>query len=356
MKNITFRIPDAASIVFSIVASILLGSIGLAQAQQYKLATLAPDGSSWMESLREAASEVERRTDGAVQIRYYPGGVMGDSDTVLRRIRLGQLHGGMFTVGELARVAPATNLYSLPFQFRDADEVAALREAFDPFILDALAENGMIAPALSNGGFAYLFSRDPLRSTDDISSSLRVWIPQGDELSRRTLERIGASAVPLSMAEVYTGLQTGTINTFASTASGAIILQWHTRARYMLDLPVLMTVGTLAFDRKAFERMSEDHRDVVRSVFADALRAQEARTDEENRQARQALVDQGIEVLDPEREAVRNWQRQAGEVLDSMLASGDMKVPGIERLRERVAELRAEVAGDTAEEGQALER
>lgn len=323
-----------------ISACILLIAASAATAQQIKIAALAPDGSSWMQSFRDAADRIEQGTDGAVQIRFYPGGVMGDAATVLRRIRLGQLHGGVFTVGELSSVAPATNLYSLPFQFRNAEELAALREEFDPFILDALWEGGMMAPAISNGGFAYLFSREPFVAPADVSTDLRVWIPEGDALSRRTLERIGASAVPMSMAEVYTGLQTGTLNTFASTVSGSIILQWHTRARYMLDLPVLMTAGTLAIDRRHFERLDPAHQALVRSEFAAALQAQEATVVGENLNARAALTEEGIEILTPDPAGVAEWARLSNEELNAMLASGDYQVPGLDRLRARLAELR----------------
>lgn len=331
-------------IIFTITLLLVLvcGAAPLS-AQQLKIATLAPDGSSWMEALNAAADEVKAQTDGKVVTRFYPGGVMGGSDMVLRRMKLGQLQGGVFTVGELSAVAPETNLYSLPFLFKNAAELALLRDEFDPFILDALHEAGMVAPAITNAGFAFLFSRERIASTDDVSAGLRVWIPENDKLSRRTLERIGASAVPLSLADVYTALQTGTINTFANTMSGAIILQWHTRARYMLDLPVLMTAGVMAVDRKAFERISPEHRAVWLTVFRDAMREQEAKTVEENRDARDALVEQGIEIVDPDPDDVREWQRISNAVLDEMLTSGAFEVPGIERLRVRLEEIRSDV-------------
>ena len=334
MKNIVLI---AAALMLALASTLVC-------AQQIKIAALAPDGSSWMESLKAAGDRIEQGSDGVVTVRFYPGGVMGDSDTVLRRIRLGQLHGGVFTVGELAGVAPESNLYSLPFQFRNAEELSALREEFDPLILEALYEGGMMAPAISNGGFAYLFSREPIRSPDDVSTDLRVWIPEGDTLSRNVLTEIGASAVPMSMAEVYTGLQTGTLNTFASTVSGAIILQWHTRARYMLELPVLMTAGTLAIDRRMFDRLAPEHQALVRDEFARALHAQDTAVVDENANARQALVEEGIEFVAPDPSAVSEWARISNQVLNGMLDAGDYEVPGIERLRERLAELRASSA------------
>jgi len=335
------RMTRNTSLLTLILSSLCLTLLAAsASAQQLKIATLAPDGSSWMEGLRTAAAEVEQRTGGAVTTRFYPGGVMGDAATLLRRIRLGQLHGGTFTLGELATIAPETNLFSLLFQFENADEVAAMREEFDPLILAALERNGMIAPAIANGGFAYLFSRQRIAAADEISTSFKVWIPENDPLSRRTLERLGASAISLGLAEVYTGLQTGTINTFGSTLAGAIILQWHTRARYVLDLPVLVTAGTLAVDRKAFERISPEHQLIWREEFGRALRQQEADSEAENVNARAALIGEDIEFIAPAPGDVVEWRRVANEVLDEMLESGTFELPGIDRLRERLEAIR----------------
>lgn len=314
-------------------------------AQQLKIATLAPDGSSWMERMRGAADEVRERTGGAVRIRFYPGGVMGDADTLKRRIRLGQLHGGTFTLFELSSAAPEANLYSLPFEFRNAAELAELREEFDPVILAALREGGMVTPAIANGGFAYLFSGRRIAGTGDVSSALKVWVQEDDPLSRRVLEEVGASPVVMSIAEVYTGLQTGAINTFASTLSGAIILQWHTRAQYMLDLPVLVTAGTIALDRKAFERLDPAHREIWLEVFGEALHDQQRQAKAENAEARQALIEEGIEIIDPDPADVRTWERISDRVVDEMTASGEFPVPGLQRLRARLREIRAEDEG-----------
>lgn len=328
-----------------LIFSGLLAALALAQpavAQELKLATLAPDGSSWMNSLRAAAAEVEKRSDGQVRIRYYPGGVMGDASTVMRRMRLGQLHGGAFTLGDLEGVARETNLYSVPFLFAGEAELQAVREEFDEIILEALERGGLVVPAIANGGFAYLFSRQPIPATNQVSADFRVWIPEGDRLSRRTLEAAGASAVPLKMAEVYTGLQTGTINTFASTPAGAIILQWHSRARYMLDLPVLLTAGTVALDRRAHQRLSTAHQALFTEVFGRVLGELEAVSREENIQARKALVSQGIEIVAPTPEQARAWQAISDRELDRLIASGQLEIPGLDRLRRRLAESRAE--------------
>lgn len=313
-----------------------------APAQQLKIATLAPDGSSWMDRFRAAAEQIESRTDGRVSIRYYPGGVMGDASAVLRRMRLGQLHGGAFTVGELGSVAPEVNLYSLPFTFETAAEIDALRARFDPLILDALADGGIIAPGIALGGFAYLFSREAFPDPDALSTQWRVWVPTGDALSLETLEATGVSPVPLPLADVYTALQTGTINAFASTPSAAIILQWHTRARHMLDLPILMTAGTVGLDQRAMGRLADADRQVVVDELADALEALEASNTRENAQARTALENQGITIDAATPEQTRAWRDIAERTRARMTAAGRIEVPHLAELEDELERLRAD--------------
>lgn len=315
---------------------------GTASAQQLKIATLAPDGSSWMSGFREAAERIQSRTDGRVSIRYYPGGVMGDASAVLRRMRLGQLHGGAFTVGELGSVAPEVNLYSLPFTFETADEIAALRDRFDPLILDALAEGGIIAPGIALGGFAYLFSREPFPDPAALTTQWRVWVPTGDQLSLETLEATGVSPVPLPLADVYTALQTGTVNAFASTPSATIILQWHTRARHMLDLPILMTAGTVGLDERALRRLGDDDREIVIAELGRALAALEASNQRENLQARAALENQGISIDQATAQQTMAWREIAETTRARMTADGRIEVPHLAELEDELERLRAE--------------
>lgn len=313
-------------------------------AAEIKLATIAPDGSSWMEHMRATAERIEERTDGAVRLRFYPGGVMGGAQAVLRRMRLGQLHGGAFTVGELAAVAPIANLYSMPFIFRDVDEVRAVRETFDPLVLEALAEGGIVAPGISLGGFAYLFSDRDMPTADPakMNSRYRVWVQVGDRLSQRTLEEAGATPVPLPLAEVYTALQTGAVNTFASTPSATIILQWHTRAETMLDMPLLMTAGTIGLDQRAVARLADADRTVLLEELADALERIEKGNFEDNAEALEALRKRGVKILQPEERLVDFWYQLAHRIRRDAVEAGRFELPHLDRLESSLERMRGE--------------
>src|SRR5438105_1626103 len=63
----------------------------------FKIATLAPEGSSWMRLFREWATNVEKKTAGRVKIKFFAGGVQGDERDAVRKMRLGALNGAAVT-------------------------------------------------------------------------------------------------------------------------------------------------------------------------------------------------------------------------------------------------------------------
>ena len=69
-----------------------------------KIATASPDGTVWMEKMRQAAGDIEKLTSGRVQFRFYPGGIMGNDASVMRKINVKQLQGGIITGGGLKDV------------------------------------------------------------------------------------------------------------------------------------------------------------------------------------------------------------------------------------------------------------
>ena len=104
---------------------------GQAHAMWFKIATLSPEGSIWMEKMRDGAEELARRTNNRVRIKYYPGGVMGDDKSVMRKIRIGQLQGGAFVGGSLSNFYRDNQIYSLPLFFRSFKEIDYVREHLD---------------------------------------------------------------------------------------------------------------------------------------------------------------------------------------------------------------------------------
>ena len=299
----------------------LLLSSAASQALDLKIATLAPDGTPWMQELRKGAEEITTRTEGRVAFKFYPGGSMGSDRSVLRKIRAGQLHGGMLTAGALSEIYPDTQLYTLPFLFHSYEELDYVRARMDKTIAQGIEARHFVTFGFSDGGFAYLMSNTPIRRVDDLKGH-KIWVPEGDDISRAMFDTLGVSAIPLPLTDVLTGLQTGLITTLGSSLGGAIALQWHTKVKYVADTPVIYLYGMLALEKKVYARLSAPDQTVVREVmeriFAGLNR--QIRLDERN--AREALRRQSIEFLALAPEELTRLRAAADQTIERLGKKG----------------------------------
>ncbi len=306
-----------------------------AQALTFKIATLAPDGTAWMNEIRKGADEIKERTSGRVKFRFFPGGIMGNDKSVLRKIRIGQLHGGAIVSGGLTAIYPDIGIYSLPFTFRTEAEVDYVRQKMDPLLMAGLKKNGFVSFGLAEGGFAYLMSNQSIKTTDDFKGQ-KVWVPQGDEISRAAFESIGISPISLALSDVLTGLQTGLVDTIAGSASGAIALQWHTRIKYLMDEPLSYLYASMVISQKRFKRVSAGDQAIVSEVMGDTFKRLNKINRADDISARSALQEQGITFIKLSPQLTGQWFDIRNKVEQRMTQKGVLSKEIVETLQKHL--------------------
>lgn len=323
-----------------LLATSLLAASVPAAATTFKIATLSPDGSTAVKLLRAAGEEISTRTDGRVTFKFYPGGVMGDDQAVLRKIRAGQLHGAVLTAGGLTQTYGDIQLYNLPMAFENLDEVDYVRARMDDSLLEGLRQEGYVGFGFAEVGFAYAMSQEPVQTLDEIRAQ-KVWVPDGDPGSELAVATFGISPIPLSIADVLSGLQTGLINGVAVPPVAAIALQWYTQLDYALDVPLLYVYGLLAVKDRQFEKLSDADQQVFTQVMRDMIREVSASSRKDHERAVEVLTEQGITWESPAEGEVEQWRQLSQEAARSLIDEGILTEQKVDTLRELVAEYRA---------------
>jgi TRAP-type C4-dicarboxylate transport system substrate-binding protein len=288
-------------------AAILLLSFTAHADMTFKIATVSPDGTRWMSMMRAAAKDIKLQTDGRVKFKFYPGGVMGTDSSVMRKIRIGQLHGAAFTGGGLAEAYPDIAIYGLPMLFANFAEVDYVRARMDMVFEAGMEDAGFVNFGIAEGGFAMFMGSKAIRTTANLRDE-KAWVPEGDAIAYAAYEALGVSPVALPLTDVLTGLQTGLVSTVAASPLAAVALQWHTRIKYVADVPMSYVMGILAINKKAFDRVSPDDQAIVRQVLLPMFDELTMRNRADNAAARAALIEQGIEFLRPTDDTISEWR------------------------------------------------
>ena len=279
------------------IASVFILTVALCgpahAAVTLRLATLATEGMSWMKTFNRMNDEIVKKTGGQVKFKVFPGGVQGNDADVLRKVRMGMLNGGTFTAGGASEILRDLQIPSLPFLFRDYDEVDYVMERLGPKFEAELANENFVVLAWLETGFAYMMSQQPIASMADLKGR-KVWIPEGDPISRCIFETAGVPPIQLSLTDVLTALQSGLLDTVANSGVGTIVLQWHTKVKHLADIPLLYAFGVLMVDAKTFNKIQPKHQAIVKQTVARYFDEIKAQVRKGNAAAMDTLKGEGI--------------------------------------------------------------
>jgi TRAP-type C4-dicarboxylate transport system substrate-binding protein len=290
------------------IATMILavGLVTTASAQTIKLATIAPEGSAWMNAMRAGAKEIGERTDDRVKFKFYGGGVQGNDKQVIRKMRIGQLHGGAFTSNTLASLQKDAQIYALPMLFYNLEEVKFVRDRMDGQLRESLEQAGYVNFGFAGAGFARIMSNTAIANLVDMRGH-KVWVPDGDRLSYGAVEALGVSPVTMPLTDVLTGLQTELIDTIIGPPAGAIVLQWNTAINYITELPLAYIFAMMVIEKKVFDRLKPEDQLVVREVMEGVYLGFDQQGIEDNDKAFKALLDDGVKVVVPEQDQIGSW-------------------------------------------------
>ena len=333
----------------TVVAALALAVAMLAaagSAKTLKIATGAPDGTTWMKILRTAGADVEAATAGRVKLKFYPGGTQGDDADVLRKMRIGQVHGGSVRTGVFGRIYSDVQVYNLPMVFHGLDEVDAVREVIDPLLIEGLRAEGFVAFGFAEVGMAYAMSTKKASSLED-ARRLKVWAPQGDKPAARTFSAFRISPISLTIGEVLPSLTTGAIDTVAAPPVAVLPLLWHTRLKYVLDLPFMYIYSPVVVYERSLEGIDGADRAALVRIMGAAVAEADRRNRADHHAAWRALGKQGLEFLAPTPAEASAWRSAARTATAIWVDEGIISSGMYGRLQAVLTEFRGTRAGRT---------
>ena len=304
------RIPNVAKTIgagFLAVFLLVSPHIAFSEGTTLKIATLAPEGSAWVQTFDDLNAELKKKTGNAVRLKVYPGGVLGDETDMIRKMYVGQIQGAVLTSASLSGIFPEMDVFQIPFLFKSYQEVDYVLGKMDAFFKKGFSDKGYTLAAWSEGGFVRLMSTVPIASLSDLKKA-KVWTWEDAPMAKAIFDEAGVSAIPLSLPDVLVGLQTGLVEVVYAPPTGAISLQWFTKIKYMTDVPLIYLIGAILIKKDAFDKLSADHQHVFTELCTKYMEQLKKVIRRENKEAIQVMTNHGIKLIHPSQDQIEGFK------------------------------------------------
>ncbi len=249
----------------SLIALSLLCSLNV-MAAPIKVGVLVPEGTGWAKIIKKMTGEIKDATKGNVEIKVYYGGSQGDEQDVLRKIRIGQLQGGIFTGKTLGDINGDVRVMEIPYTFNNnRDKALKTLQALTPFFNQNFEKNKFKSLATFEVGQIYLVSQKKVQSLDNIKT-LKIWSWEGDPMVNTMFEAMKLIGVPLALPDVLSSLTTGVIDAAYAPGIGIISLQWNTKVKYVVDFPISYSIGAFVITDGAWSKIAPADQKIVSDI------------------------------------------------------------------------------------------
>lgn len=221
------------------------------------------------------ASQVEKLSKGRLKVHLYLNGDLGGAPGTVKGVESGSIQMGVSATTYLADGVPQYGALSLPYLFPPNDNpksiVTSLKSGAAGQELANLTSQkvGMNILGWYYLGFGAISTNSkPIYTPTDVRGlKMRV---QTDPIETAVYKSYGASTVPLSNTEVFSGLQSGTINGIEVPPLNMVADKYNELVKYVTVINAVLTTGAVFVNHAWFASLPKNLQQIITSVEAKA--------------------------------------------------------------------------------------
>lgn len=302
----------AASVVFAAAA----GHAADIKERNLKVAFVQVKDHPQGYSLERFAELVAKKSDGKIKVRLYGGGTLGGDAAVISSLQGGTIEMTLVATSLLAGHAKEFAMLDLPYLFNEFKEADAVLDGpVGKKLNDKLPEKGLIGLSYWDHGFRNLTnSRRPVAKADDIAG-LKIRVLQLP-LYIDMFNTLGANAVPLPYPELYTAMETKTVDGQENTFSSIETAKFYEVQKYASTTRHVYQPLILLFSKKVWDQLSNDERTILQDAANETKPYARQISREADVKALESIKAKGMIVTEFPREAAAQWRQKLKPVVD----------------------------------------
>lgn len=303
-----------------------------------KMGSIAPGDSPWDNALRQLSADWASVSGGAVTVKIFPGGIAGDEDDMIRKMKIGQLDAAGLSGMGLARIYTGVLAVQLPLLVRTDEELQFVLGKLKPRFEKAIEEKGFKVVIWNNAGWAHFFSKRPVVTPADLRAH-KLFNFAGDADGIQAWKDAGFHPVPLSLNDLTTGLQSGMVDAYTMTPLSTVAYQWFGLTKNMCGMRWAPLIGGVVVSTRIWNQIKPDIRDKMMASARKAEALMQTSLNGADQQAIDVMKKYGLVVNPTNDKAEQEW-KAATEKAFAQLAGRSFDVETYELVKQYLKEYR----------------
>ncbi len=243
------------------------------------------------------AREVEKRTNGRYKIQNFYSGALGAERESIEAVQLGTLDLTMTSTGPIPNFVPEVAILDIPFLFKDyAHARATLDGPIGQEMLTKFPSKGIVALAWGENGFRHMTNnKHPVNSPDDLKG-LKMRTME-NPVHMQAYKAFGIIPTPMAFTEVFTALQQGTVDGQENPLSVISAAKFDQVQKYMTLTGHVYSPALILMNKGKWDKLSAADKTAFAESAKEAVKANRARIDEDERKAVADLQSKGMTVV-----------------------------------------------------------
>ncbi|WP_318376878.1 TRAP transporter substrate-binding protein [Enterobacter sp.] len=261
--------PLLASLCLS-TASLLFAPAVMAQV--IKAADVHPQGYPNVVAVQNMGEKLKQQTDGKLEIKVFPGGVLGDEKQMIEQAQMGAIDMIRVSMAPVAAILPDIEVFTLPYVFRDEDH---MHKVIDGDIGKSIGEkltnnpkSRLVFLGWMDSGTRNLITKTPV-TTPEALKGMKIRV-QGSPVALATLKAMGANAVAMGVSEVYSGMQTGVIDGAENNPPTFVAHNYLPIAKNYTLSGHFITPEMLLYSKVKWDKLSADDQKTILTLAREA--------------------------------------------------------------------------------------
>ncbi|HJS36103.1 MAG TPA: TRAP transporter substrate-binding protein [Pseudoxanthomonas sp.] len=248
-----------------------------------------------VEAVRWIGETMARETGGRVTLRQYHSGQLGRESEAIDMARFGAIDMTRVYAGALNNAFPLTQALCLPYVF---DSVAHMRRAMDEgvgeAVLEGFSRRGLVGLAIYDSGARCFYNtKHAIRTPEDLHG-LKVRVPVSD-IFIRMLRLFGANPTPLSLGEVFSGLETRMIDGAENNIRSFHSSRHFEAAQYWSQTNHSYAPDVLLVSQRTLDGLQPRDRELLVETARQSVGVMRSLWDASEAKARDAVFSAGVE-------------------------------------------------------------